>query len=320
MLAALGFDVGDSGPDGYYGVGTYLAVFDWQLNAGRPITAAVTVEDMEAMRAQLGESGTAPNASSPSGVAVHVGGGLYTVDYNHPTLGQLTIRLTGDDPDDDSYQRVQPSIDIVDAAGAVVWQWTADAAAYESVAPAGSGDWARVATAVDQLGHFFFNWNPGRYNGVSVLVPTAAGFDDLGTLPFDLYGTFYSAEVLDVEGDGIFEIEVDINDCTPDCAGGGHTFHLYRWNGTQYVEDLARNDCAEYVPNEQLPLTLCDKGDLVLQVQQVLAASGYEVTPDGFFGPATDAAVREFQADHGLEAHGIIGNATWAALEVIWTD
>lgn len=63
MLVALGFDVGRSGADGYYGIDTYLAVFQWQRGSGQPVTAAVTIEDMNAMRAQLGSGTPSPTAT-----------------------------------------------------------------------------------------------------------------------------------------------------------------------------------------------------------------------------------------------------------------
>lgn len=57
-----------------------------------------------------------------------------------------------------------------------------------------------------------------------------------------------------------------------------------------------------------------DRGDQVLAVQQQLAADGYAITPDGDYGTATTEALKQFQADHGLEADGILGEATYEAL------
>lgn len=57
-----------------------------------------------------------------------------------------------------------------------------------------------------------------------------------------------------------------------------------------------------------------DRGDQVLAVQQPLAADGYAITPDGDYGTATTEALKQFQADHGLEADGILGEATYEAL------
>lgn len=52
----------------------------------------------------------------------------------------------------------------------------------------------------------------------------------------------------------------------------------------------------------------------VQEAQQYLAAYGYQVTVDGRFGRVTTDAVRQFQADYGLEVDGLIGRNTWEKL------
>jgi peptidoglycan hydrolase-like protein with peptidoglycan-binding domain len=56
------------------------------------------------------------------------------------------------------------------------------------------------------------------------------------------------------------------------------------------------------------------EGDLVVWAQEHLISAGDEVAVDGDFGKKTLAAVRAFQADHGLSVDGIIGPETWLAL------
>jgi peptidoglycan hydrolase-like protein with peptidoglycan-binding domain len=51
-------------------------------------------------------------------------------------------------------------------------------------------------------------------------------------------------------------------------------------------------------------------------LQYLLRARGHQVTVDGIFGPATDAAVRAFQQEKHLTVDGIVGPATWSALVV----
>lgn len=49
-------------------------------------------------------------------------------------------------------------------------------------------------------------------------------------------------------------------------------------------------------------------------LQQELQKEGYHLQPDGFFGQGTEAIVKQFQAEKGILADGIVGPVTWIAL------
>jgi peptidoglycan hydrolase-like protein with peptidoglycan-binding domain len=52
-------------------------------------------------------------------------------------------------------------------------------------------------------------------------------------------------------------------------------------------------------------------GNAVSRLQAAL-----HLTPDGDFGPATEAAIRRLQARHGLTVDGVVGPSTWGLLGV----
>jgi len=56
-------------------------------------------------------------------------------------------------------------------------------------------------------------------------------------------------------------------------------------------------------------------GEAVRGLQQKLSALGYPLAADGIFGDDTEEAVQAFQRDHGLDADGLAGRSTRAAID-----
>ena len=85
--------------------------------------------------------------------------------------------------------------------------------------------------------------------------------------------------------------------------------------------ELAWMTCADdgaSNPTTASPSSTLRRGDssqAVTDLQRLLVNLGYNVPIDGTFGPGTEAAIREFQNLNGLEADGIAGPATFAALD-----
>ena len=72
----------------------------------------------------------------------------------------------------------------------------------------------------------------------------------------------------------------------------GPTLHL--WDGYPHTSPSLRPD--------------------VRKAQELLRHDGIDVAVDGYFGPATDEAVIQFQREKGLLKDGIVGSITWFAL------
>lgn len=68
--------------------------------------------------------------------------------------------------------------------------------------------------------------------------------------------------------------------------------------------------------DDGLPLHGDARGSAVVDVQARLAALHYDVSadPTGVYGPATEAAIRTFQADRGMRIDGVCGRYTWNSL------
>ena len=56
------------------------------------------------------------------------------------------------------------------------------------------------------------------------------------------------------------------------------------------------------------------QGHPIRTLQFLLRAHGHNLTVDGMFGPATEAAVKAFQTSNGMTADGIMSAQTWSTL------
>ncbi|MET7638203.1 NlpC/P60 family protein [Streptomyces sp. NPDC005438] len=71
---------------------------------------------------------------------------------------------------------------------------------------------------------------------------------------------------------------------------------------------------AACVKSDQVKIKKGSTGNSVREAQCRLNSHGASLEVDGKFGAATDKAVRSFQSSKGLEADGVVGPQTWAAL------
>lgn len=67
-------------------------------------------------------------------------------------------------------------------------------------------------------------------------------------------------------------------------------------------------------------LKLGSRGSDVTLLQRHLGLLGYDLVPDGAFGPKTEAAVKQFEARRGLNADGVADTAMLAALTAAAAD
>lgn len=144
-------------------------------------------------------------------------------DIDHPKLGPMRIFLLLDDVTVDA-----GCISAVTASGTALPPIPLDVQ---------GGRMAFANPATDATGNTFITFNPGRYNGVLVLVPTDYGFADIGWEYETHYQgrlAYYYAELFGPGADGRYTIRQSSNDCNPSCADGTTTDQILTWNGSDY--------------------------------------------------------------------------------------
>ena len=106
------------------------------------------------------------------------------------------------------------------------------------------------------------------------------------------------------------------NDMIIHCSAGVQTGKLK--NFSHYAVPAGLYD--DMGPTERRPtLKRGNKGDSVRELQEILERLGYDLGKcgiDGDFGRATEKAVKAFQKNAGVGVDGIVGAATWAALDL----
>lgn len=101
-------------------------------------------------------------------------------------------------------------------------------------------------------------------------------------------------------------------------AGSGYTFLGFIRNPAVSGTTVTPAATAKADGDLKLPV-LCSgsKGDTVRAMQALLTGYGLSVGKsglDGSFGPATSAALKQYQTSHGLDPDGVCGPKTWRKL------
>lgn len=144
---------------------------------------------------------------------------------------------------------------------------------------------------------------------------TAKG--EIATMPKDVLCCLFVKKGTKMEHTGF-----GLNGETIECSAGVQHFKTRNKKWTHW--GVPKCVAGEVVPGEPAEpagkpeLKKGAKGSWVQKAQTMLISAGYSCGKsgvDGIFGNDTLAAVKAFQRDQGLSMDGIVGAATWAALE-----
>jgi len=108
---------------------------------------------------------------------------------------------------------------------------------------------------------------------------------------------------------------------TVECGNGVQYFKTRNKKWTHWAIPACM-DAAPPAPQSSPTLRRGSKGDMVKKLQTALIDQGFSCGKwgaDGDFGSATENAVKAYQEAHGLTPDGIVGEATWNALQTAKT-
>ena len=143
---------------------------------------------------------------------------------------------------------------------------------------------------------------------------TAKG--EIGTMPKDTLCCLFVAKGKTMEHTGF-----GLNNETVECSSGVQHFTKRNKKWTHWAVPKCVEGSVDPVatePTVKPTLRRGDRGQYVTLAQTMLINRGYSCGScgaDGVFGGDTQYAVKKFQLDNALQMDGIIGPATWKALE-----
>lgn len=130
--------------------------------------------------------------------------------------------------------------------------------------------------------------------------------------------TTAAVEAFHAEHFGQPDAFVDVDTWTalgvPDTIIDTHSGTTRQLSGAIALEVILTDGPTDPEPDTPPELRQGDEGHWVTELQRQLIRHRHTVEVDGTFGPATETAVRAFQAAHDLDVDGIVGPNTWTAL------
>lgn len=223
---------------------------------------------------------------------------LPSVRFEGHHFGRLTGHRFAAVRPDLSHRSWQPEKAARTHEGA--WRQVRDAMALDD-------DAAKAATSWGRMQVMGFNWRGLRYPSVDAFVESMA--TDEGQL--EAFARY-------IEADPVLHravIKGDWQTIEDRYNGGGYGGKYARKMKAAALRFAGQSPAAIQAPR---PLRRGDRGDDVAELQTALVGEGHELGAiDGDFGPATEAAVRAFQAANGLVVDGIAGRMTKAELGMV---